>query len=201
MDQFSFFFAFYGLILGLAVTELLSGFAGMVRAQSLKKLEAQTALLALFTFISICVTWIDAWSELRSITLDFAGLWAPILLATAYYLAAAVIFPHDSRQFGDLLGYYAGRKRFVVAMVWLAVALETVASRAWFEMIFRSAPRSFWFFLVPYNLAMHACFLALLLVRSRRANITLLAAQILLLLVPYWQVGAIARLSGRLIGN
>ena len=30
IDRFSFFFAFYGLILSLAVAELLSGFAGMV---------------------------------------------------------------------------------------------------------------------------------------------------------------------------
>ena len=50
MDQFSFFFAFYGLILGLAVAELLSGFAGMVRGHALKKLDAQTALAALLTF-------------------------------------------------------------------------------------------------------------------------------------------------------
>ncbi len=34
IDKFSFFFAFYGLILGLAVAELLNGFAGMVRAHA-----------------------------------------------------------------------------------------------------------------------------------------------------------------------
>ena len=93
VDRFSFFFAFYGLILGLAVTELLGGFAAMVRARALRRLEPETALLALLTFIAICATWIDAWDSLQAITLDFAGLWAPILLATLYYLAAAVIFP------------------------------------------------------------------------------------------------------------
>ena len=86
MDRFSFFFAFYGLILGLAVTELLGGFARLVRARALRKLEPQTALLALLIFIVICATWIDAWNSLtKTITLDFAGLWAPILLATFYY--------------------------------------------------------------------------------------------------------------------
>lgn len=189
MDRFSFFFAFYGLILGLAVAELLSGFAGMVRHRALGKIEAQTALLALFTFISICVTWIDAWNELRSITLDFAGLWAPILLATAYYLAAAVIFPHEPDQYANLGAYYAGRKTFVIGAIWAAVLLEVVASSSWFETIFRSDPGFFWYFLVPYNFAMNACFLALLLVRARRANIVLLAVQTLLLLVPYWQAG------------
>src|SRR4051794_31175114 len=107
LDKFSFFFAFYGLILGLAVAELLGGFAGMVRAHALKKLEAQTALLALLTFVLICATWVDAFTMSRSITLDFSNLWAPILLATFYYLAAAVIFPRDPGQYAHLRAYFA----------------------------------------------------------------------------------------------
>lgn len=39
MDRFGFFFAFYRLILGLAVAELLSGFAGMVRAHALRAVD------------------------------------------------------------------------------------------------------------------------------------------------------------------
>ena len=95
MDRFSFFFAFYGLILGLAVAELLGGFAGIVRAHALKKLEAQTALVALLTFVLICATWVDTFTMDRAITLNFGDLWAPILVATFYYLAASVIFPRD----------------------------------------------------------------------------------------------------------
>jgi len=102
VDRFAFFFAFYGLILGLGVTELLGGFAGMVRAHALKKMEAQTALVALLTFVLIVATWVDTWNKERSITLNFGDLWAPILVATFYYLAAAVIFPSDPRQFSHL---------------------------------------------------------------------------------------------------
>jgi hypothetical protein len=46
VDAFSYFITFYSLILGLALTELLGGFAHMVRAKALKKLEPQTALRA-----------------------------------------------------------------------------------------------------------------------------------------------------------
>src|SRR3954469_26029280 len=102
MDRFSFFFAFYGLILGLAVTELLGGFAGIVRARALKRLEPQTALLGLLIFIVICATWIDAWNTLTTISLDFEALWAPILLATFYFLAEAVVFPSDPAEFDQL---------------------------------------------------------------------------------------------------
>jgi hypothetical protein len=59
LDAFSYFITFYSLILGLALTELLGGFAHMVRAKALKKLEPQTALLALFILVDIFSTWVD----------------------------------------------------------------------------------------------------------------------------------------------
>ena len=52
-------------------------------------------------------------------------------------------------------------------------------------------PAVFWLWHVPYNIAIKGSFVALLLVRSRRANIILLAALTLLFLVPYWQFRAI----------
>ena len=186
MDRFGFFFSFYGLILGLAVTELLSGLGGMVRAHALKKLEAQTALLALLVFVAICTTWIDAWNELKSVDLDFQDLWAPLLLATFYYLAADVVFPREPDQYAHLRAYFAVRKRFVVGLMWAAVLLEMFAVRAYFVGELQHEPSFFWTFLVPYNLAVQICFFALMVVRARRAIIALLIAQIALAIVPYW---------------
>jgi hypothetical protein len=200
LDKFSFFFAFYGLILGLAVAELLGGFAGMVRAHALKKLEAQTALLALLTFVLICATWVDAFTMSRSITLDFSNLWAPILLATFYYLAAAVIFPRDPGQYAHLRAYFAARRRFVIGMLIAAEMVDHVANYSWDVDQHVHDPAHFWGWVVPYNVAIDGCFIALFLVRGRRATIALLAVQILVFLVPYWNAGAIDRLSMRLFG-
>jgi len=44
-------------------------------------------------------------------------------------------------------------------------------------------------------------FLALFLLRERRATIVLLAVQLLLFPVPYWQAGAVERLWLRLLGH
>lgn len=118
MDRFNFIFAFYGLILGLGATEVLSGFAGFVRDRAVRKLDAQTALLAAFTFVAICATWLDAWDSLRDVPIGFTGLWAPILTATCYYLAATVVFPRDAEGLADLAAYYAQRKRFVLPCCW-----------------------------------------------------------------------------------
>lgn len=200
MDRFSFFIVFYSLILGLALTELLGGFAGMVRAHALKKLEAQTALVALLTFVLICATYVDAFSMERSITLNFGDLWAPFLLGTFYYLAAAVIFPSDPRQYSHLRAYFAARRKFVIGMLFAAELVDLYANRAWFVENHAHNPGFFWGWLIPYNVAIKGCFLALLLVRNRRTTIALLVAQILIFMVPYWQAGAISRISMRLFG-
>lgn len=200
MDRFSFFFAFYGLILGLAVAELLGGFAGMVRAHALKKMEAQTALVALLTFILICATWVDAFKMLRGITLDFSDLWPPILLATFYYLAAAVIFPRDPGQYPHLRAYFAARRKFVIGMLFAAELVDFYANRPFFTDAYFHRPDFFWGWLVPYNIAIKGLFLALFLIRGRRATIALLAAQIFIFIVPYWDPGAIDRIGMRLFG-
>ena len=200
MDQFSFFFAFYGLILGLAVAELLSGFAGMVRGHALKRLDAQTALAALLTFVLIVATWVDTFSMDRAITLSFSDLWPPILLATFYYLAAAVIFPRDPRQFSHLRAYFAARRKFIVGMLFAAELVDFYANRYWLIDRYYNNSAGFWAWTVPYNIAIKGTFLALFLVRGRRVTIVLLIAQILLFMVPYWHAGGVERLWLHVLG-
>jgi len=200
VDRFSFFFAFYGLILGLAVAELLGGFAGIVRAHALKKLEAQTALVALLTFVLICATWVDTFTMDRAITLNFGDLWAPILVATFYYLAASVIFPRDPRQFSHLRAYFAARRKFIIGMLFAAELVDLYVNRAYLTARYYHDPGAFWGWNVPYNIVIKGVFLALFVVRGRRATIALLIAQILIFLVPYWHWGAIDRIAMRLSG-
>ena len=159
----------------------------MVRARALKQLEPQTALLALLTFIIICATWIDAWVTERGVTLDFAGLWAPILIGTAYYLAASIIFPRDVAGYAELGTYYADRKRFVVGLLLIGELLIGYTYRATYLENFVHHPVVFWLWTVPYKLAIIGCWVALWVVRSRRANIALLVVLLLLFAVGYWQ--------------
>ena len=200
MDRFDYFVTFYSLILGLALTELLGGFAHMVRARALKKLEPQTALLALFILVDICSTWVDGWVSLKSITIDFEGLWAPVLLAICFYLAAAVVFPHDDADHERLADYYRERKRFIVLMLLAAEMLIHVTYLGVFKDHLAHQPAVFWLWTIPYNLAIEGAMIALLFVRSPRANMGLLAALILLLTIPYWVHGAIETLISRAYG-
>jgi hypothetical protein len=200
VDSFSYFIAFYSLILGLGLTELLGGFAHMVRAKALKKLEPQTALLALFILVDICSTWVDGWLTLKHVTVDFAGLWAPVLLAICLYLAAAVVFPHDDSDHERLAEYYRERKRFIVGLLFAVELLIHVTYFGVFQDRLAHQPAVFWLWMIPYDAAIEGSMIALMLVRSRRANIALLIALILLLSIPYWDQDAIPRAIAHFYG-
>jgi hypothetical protein len=200
VDSFSYFIAFYSLILGLGLTELLGGFAHMVRARALRKLEPQTALLALFILVDICSTWIDSWVSLTHVTVDLAGLWAPVLIAICFYLAAATVFPHDDADHERLADYYRERKAFVVGLLLAIEMLIHVTYLPIFEERIAHRPEVFWLWTVPYNLAIEATMVALIFLRSRRANIVLLVLLLLLIMVPYWDQGAMQHAVARHLG-
>lgn len=191
MDQFSYFIVFYSIVLGLAVTELMSGFARMVRARALRKLEPQTALIAILTFVMLMTSWVDGWLTLKSVTIDFAGLWAPILMAILYYLAASVIFPHHEADHERLADYYRERRPFVIGMLLLCGLFTHFIYRHMFVGLFHQQPAVFWLWIVPYNAAIDASTVALLFVNSRRWNIVLLTFLILLMVIPYWDQGLV----------
>lgn len=192
MDRFSFFFAFYGLILGLAVAELLGGFARFVRDKALRLIEPQTALAALLIFLLLCATWIDAFGRFQTVSLDFSGLWAPIMIATCYFLAATVVFPTDEGEYRRLGTYFADRKLFIIGMLLAAETFNNITFLDVYTDTYLHHPGNFWLFLLPYNLLINTAFIALLFTRSRRANIILLAGQILLFAAGYWSRGAIS---------
>jgi hypothetical protein len=69
-----------------------------------------------------------------------------------------------------------------------------------FENRIAHEPQLFWLWTVPYNLAIEATMVALILVRSRRANLVLLVLLLLLLMVPYWDQGSIQNALARRYG-
>ena len=192
MDRFSFIFAFYGLILGLAVTEVLGGFAGYARDWRIRDLEPRTALLAIFVFLDISATWIDAWDTLKDVPLNLEGLWAPLLTATSLYLAAALVFPRESGELKDLESYYDRRKRFVVAMLIASEVFITFVFIPSYRAAYEHRPAVFWLFDVPFKLIIVCLYAALTLARSRRSNIAILAALIVVFTVPYWTHHAVS---------
>lgn len=186
MDRFSFFFGFYALFLGLAVTELLASFAGMVRERMERQIDIRLALLGIYIFMAICATWIDAWSSLKEVTLDFQGLWRPILIATCYYLAGTVAFPRDAADYPRTAEYYEQRKTFIVGMLLAADLLVNSTLIPLFVEDFRYNPALFWLDDLPFNLMLFGAYAGILLSKRKWMNIALIGLLILLVLHSYW---------------
>jgi hypothetical protein len=197
MDKFSLFFAFYSLILGLSITEILSGFGQFVRSHSLHKLGAQTALLALFIFLAITATWIDAFTALRAVELDVESLWAPILTSTAFYLAAVVVFPARSADFERLDDYYLEHKRLIIALLFSAEMLVTFTFLPFMVEGYVKGQPSFFFFYLPFHVVLKGSYVGAFFARTKRANVFWLSLLISLLLFNYWNNGAIPRILDR----
>jgi len=201
MDKFSLFFAFYSLILGLSITEILGGFGQFVRSHSLHKLGAQTALLALFTFLAITATWIDAFTALRAVDLNVESLGAPILTSTAYYLAATIVFPSRSADFERLDDYYLEHKRLVIALLFAAEMLVTFTFLPLMVEGYRQRQPSFFLFFLPFHAVLKGSYVCAFLARSKRSNIVWLSLLSFLLLFNYWDNGAIPQLIDHSYGR
>lgn len=197
MDKFSLFFAFYSLILGLAVTEILRGFGQFIRAHSLHKLGAQTVLLAVFTFCAITATWIDAFIALRSIDLNVESLGAPILTSTAYYLAAVIVFPSRSVDLEHLDDYYLQHKKLVIALLLAAELLVNFTFLPLMVQGYREGQPSFFYFYLPFHVVQKVAYVGAYLAKSKRSNIVWLTILILLLVFNYWDNGAIPQFIDR----
>lgn len=191
MDEFEVFFTFYGLILGLAAAEILNSLGGLARDGSLRSMRAQSGLIAFLTFLLICATWIDAWTLRATFKLDLRSLWAPIGAATAYYLAAVVVLPRKSSDWGDMDAYFAEHKSFIVATLVGAELFATMMYLPSWAVKLRTEPMMFWLYSLPQNLAIFGVFAALFFARSRGANITAITAQILIFTIPYWSYGLV----------
>lgn len=200
MDSFSYVIVLYSVILGLALAELLGGFALMVRGHKLKMLEAQTALMAVLVLLCILTEWVDAWNTLQSVTVDLAGLAAPTLLSISYYLAAAVVFPHREADHERLADYYQDRRQFIAGMLIAAAVFDNLIYVHRYIDNLHHRPAIFWLWALPYNSAIMGSLVALFFATAKRANVLLLTISILLLAVPYWENRHIARLIARHYG-
>ena len=88
MSNFELFMSFFGLLLGLAVAELVSGFAGLARARDRPKIGVITPVLGLFSFLSIMVSLLDAFRKLQDVPISLIGFALPTLIGMALLVAA-----------------------------------------------------------------------------------------------------------------
>lgn len=123
MSSFEFFMGLYGLLLGLAVAEILSGFGNILRLRERPRWGTLTPLSGLTVFLMIVTAFIDAWHNLQHVSITLRGLAVPVAIAISYFFAALMLVPRDTQEWPDLDAYFLARRKLVFAPLIVPVVL------------------------------------------------------------------------------
>jgi len=126
VSDFEFIFALFGLLLGLSLAEVLTGFARAVewklRPGSAVRIGTLTPLLGAFVLLDLLSFWQAAWTSREIISVSRHSLLAIMIFAGSYYLAASLVFPRGADTHPDFDAHFM-RVRGIVIGVMFALLL------------------------------------------------------------------------------
>ncbi|RYY26037.1 MAG: hypothetical protein EOP62_11170 [Sphingomonadales bacterium] len=138
MTSFEFAFSLFGLLLGLSLASVLSGFARVLRARHKLRLGWATPLLGLLLIIDLVTFWSNAWDMRDAIPPNFAALLYGTAIASVYFLSASLVFPEELDEWPDLDAYFMRHKGQVLIGVMAANLLVLGARVILYGNIFTS---------------------------------------------------------------
>jgi len=118
VSPFELVFALCGLLLGLAISEVLGGFSRAVklrRSASQVRIGWLTPLLGLFVILDLTSFWIMVYDARSQLVANELTLVAVLAVVGTYYIAATLIFPDDPEEWRDFDQHYDRQNRMVVA--------------------------------------------------------------------------------------
>lgn len=193
MDSFEFAFTLFGLVLGLALAEVLGGFVKVLKARSVGPDEEAairigwlTPLLGFVVTLDLISFWLGAWEVRSAIPIEFAPLVFSAAIAGIYYAAASLVFPDSPRDWPDLDDWFARHKAQVAAGIFAANFLFSFGEVLMFGTWSASLPGRL------FQIVYLALALALAFVRGLRSSLVILA----LMLAVFGSLAARPLLTG-----
>jgi len=120
MSAFEFLFSFYGLLLGLAMTVVLSGFSRALNERKRRPIGFLTPLLAVYLTLDLMTFWAGAWIDFREVEFSARFLLLASLAPMLYYLAATQVFPEAGMDLETLDEHFFEHRAWVVGGVVLS---------------------------------------------------------------------------------
>ncbi|WP_404333877.1 hypothetical protein AB2M62_11565 [Sphingomonas sp. MMS12-HWE2-04] len=149
MSDFEFIFSLFGLLLGLSLTEVLGGLAHAIEARlrpaSTVHVGWLTPLLGAFVMLDLLSFWQAAWVVRDAVGVSGRALVAVTGFASAYYLAARLVFPRDADD-RDFDAHFFRVRRVVIGVMFVLL----VCQLGWYASLPKLAPH----LLRPLPLAM-----------------------------------------------
>lgn len=136
MDAFNFVFSLFGLVFGLALTEVLAGFARALKRERGVRLGWLTPLLAIFVMMDIASFWSGAWSFRAHIQARYGFLLIGLIVTAVYYLAASIVFPAHGDSQKDFDEHYVAHRRQVFGAIAFCNAIGFAGTQAAFHIAY-----------------------------------------------------------------
>jgi hypothetical protein len=184
MSAFDLVFAVFGLLLGLAVSEVLGGFS---RALKLKRGTAAVRigwlapLLGAFVLLDLSNFWLVAWDARDQIDANYLTLMGVLVMVGIYYLAATLIFPDSPEEWPNFDDWYDKQKRLVIGGLltanvtsWIGLGVVEALHPSP-ETTVPASPAVETLYMVS-GFGILTLFATLLFVRARRWNVAMLLA-------------------------
>lgn len=182
MSAFEFLFSFYGLLLGLTLVEVVSGFSRALDAREQRPMGVILPLLTGVVVMDIATQWGSAWRDFREVEFSFRYLVAALFMTLAYYFSATQLFPRDRSKATSLDEHFFAHRVAILGGVLFANVLATIDAMSkqyginGADAVFwsRMAANAFWFSMM----------LIALFATSKRVIVAALAAN--LAFITYW---------------
>ena len=118
-DAFSFMFAFYGLVLGLALAEIAAGFSRAYDERNIRRIGVVAPLFGLLLLIDLITFWTNAWAYRDLSEVKFIAALGIAAVSLLYYFASTQVFPKATEK-QDLDDHIMQSRRVVVFCVIVA---------------------------------------------------------------------------------
>jgi len=186
MSNFEFVFSLFGLLLGLALAEVLGGFGIAIQHRRKIRIGWLTPLLGALVALDLTSFWMVAWGVRDMVSAQYGSLLGGLVVIGLYYFVAKVTFPDDPEDWPDYDVYYFEHRRWVLGGVVLCnlIALAILVALG-LQPLQAAAGRWSLVLFIP-------ALFAAMFVKDKRANIALL----LVMIVQYPAVALIG-LAGR----
>lgn len=120
MDQFSFYFSFYGLLLSLSAGTVVIRFADAVGERHGRQIGILAPLLGIFILLDITSFWVWAWKSRDTFQISYTYMYFGLAVAVAYFFSASQVFPKEAGDWKSLDEHYWARKRYVLPGIMVA---------------------------------------------------------------------------------
>jgi hypothetical protein len=117
MSDFEYLFTFYGLLLGLAIANVATGFADLWRSRKAMTPGLATPLLGVFILLAAAHQWVSFWSGRESLTMGPWELLISIGVAFPYIFVSHGMFPREQDRWTSLEEYYLAHSSVLMGVL------------------------------------------------------------------------------------